>query len=92
MVLPYTSPSWEMTGPVWMPTWAGGRSAGGACSTTSSPAATAVRGSRKWNIPPSPSHLTGRPPRSREISFTSRASLPATCAATSSPRSSVSWV
>jgi hypothetical protein len=23
-VLPYTSPSWEITGPVWMPTWAAG--------------------------------------------------------------------
>ena len=46
----------------------------------------------KWNIPPSPSQRTGRPPRRREMSFTSAASRPATWAATSSPRSSVSLV
>src|SRR5215213_4229603 len=67
-----------MTGPVWMPTWAAGRPAEGAPSTTSSPASTAILGSRKWNIPPSPSQRTGRPPRRRAMSVT-RALLAVPC-------------
>jgi hypothetical protein len=58
----------------------------------SKPDRTAAPGSLKWNIPPSPSHRIGLPPRRREMSSTREARLVAICAATSSPRSSVSLV
>ena len=40
---------------------AGGNPVAGACSTMSNPASTAMPASRKWNIPPSPSHRIGLP-------------------------------
>ena len=49
-------------------------------------------GSGKWNITPSPSHLMGLPPCSTEFRRTSRATVAASSAAASSPRSCVSRV
>jgi hypothetical protein len=66
------SPSWDTAGPAWSPTW--GRPASGVRSTISRAATTAWAGRRKWNMTPSPSHLTGWPSWGSETRSTRSAS------------------
>jgi hypothetical protein len=60
-VEPQMSPSWNTTGPQWIPMWGGSRPLSRAWATISVAAPTAATGSRNTNIPPSPNQRTGRP-------------------------------
>src|SRR5215218_436318 len=71
---------------------AGTATARSASWTRSMPPRIAPVESLKWNMTPSPSHFTGRPPCAREVSCTTLAKSAATSAAASSPRSSTSAV
>src|SRR5262245_55872389 len=75
-----------------MPILAGTETASSVCSTRSSPPSIALPGSVKWNMTPSPSHFTGRPPCASASSCTTPARSAASSAAASSPRSSASAV